>query len=192
MYNLLINFKIIPIFTSIYAYNFKGDFMSKRIMLIEIIIVSIVGTLLHFVYDWSGQNTVIGFMGAVNESTWEHLKLLFWPLFVISTYEYFAFYKNRAGFLMSRFVATVIGMLFIAVLFYSVSGIIGKSIDFFNIALYFMAVILTFFLSKIFLKNGFFESKGSNRTALILFLSFAVLFIIFTKRPPSLGIFQVP
>ena len=38
----------------------------------------VAGTLLHFVYEWFGGN-VWAVIGAVNESTWEHLKLLYFP-----------------------------------------------------------------------------------------------------------------
>ena len=44
------------------------------------IFVFALGTLLHFVYDWSWQNQIIGAFSAVNESTWEHLKLIFFPI----------------------------------------------------------------------------------------------------------------
>ena len=37
------------------------------------------GNLLHFVYDWTGQSPVVGALAAVNESVWEHMKLLTTP-----------------------------------------------------------------------------------------------------------------
>ena len=42
------------------------------------------GTLLHFVYEWSGGSALAAWFSAVNESTWEHMKLLFVPLFLFS------------------------------------------------------------------------------------------------------------
>ena len=48
------------------------------------IFVSIAGTLLHFAYDWSGQSVLLAPFSGVNESTWEHMKLFFWPMFVFS------------------------------------------------------------------------------------------------------------
>ena len=38
------------------------------------------GTLLHFLFDWTGGNAVVALFSAVNESIWEHLKLLFYPM----------------------------------------------------------------------------------------------------------------
>ena len=44
--------------------------------------VILLGNTLHFVYDWTGQARWAAFISAVNESTWEHMKLLFVPWFL--------------------------------------------------------------------------------------------------------------
>ena len=38
------------------------------------------GTILHFLYNWTGGSILVSPFSGVNESTWEHMKLLFWPL----------------------------------------------------------------------------------------------------------------
>ena len=51
-----------------------------KIKLYSIIIFLLVcglGVLSHFLYDWSGQNKIVGIISSINESTWEHLKLTF-------------------------------------------------------------------------------------------------------------------
>ena len=48
------------------------------------------GNLLHFVYQWTGESTVAGLFAAVNESTWEHMKLLAVPWVLFSLVEYIA------------------------------------------------------------------------------------------------------
>lgn len=54
--------------------------MSLKTNLFRFIFISVLGVLLHFTYEWSGDNAVVGLFSAVNESTWEHLKLLFFPV----------------------------------------------------------------------------------------------------------------
>ena len=44
------------------------------------IFTAVFGTLSHFFYDWSNENVLIGLISPVNESTWEHMKLLFFPI----------------------------------------------------------------------------------------------------------------
>ena len=51
----------------------------------SIIVISVIGTLSHFLYDFSNQNKIIGIFTSVNESTWEHIKIaltptIFWSL----------------------------------------------------------------------------------------------------------------
>ena len=48
------------------------------------IAVAILGTLLHFVYEWSGSNMIVGLFSSTNESTWEHMKLAFYPMLIFS------------------------------------------------------------------------------------------------------------
>lgn len=42
-------------------------------------VVILIGTLLHFAFGWSGRNPLVGIVAPVNESVWEHLKMVFWP-----------------------------------------------------------------------------------------------------------------
>ena len=58
--------------------------MSLKTNLFRFIFISVLGVLLHFTYEWSGDNAVVGLFSAVNESTWEHLKLLFFPFLLLT------------------------------------------------------------------------------------------------------------
>ena len=42
------------------------------------------GTILHFLYEWLDNAVWIAPFSGVNESTWEHMKLLYWPLFLFA------------------------------------------------------------------------------------------------------------
>ena len=52
------------------------------------VFTSAMGTFLHFLYDITEENTIVSLFSAVNESTWEHMKLLFFPMFVYSLFGY--------------------------------------------------------------------------------------------------------
>lgn len=41
------------------------------------------GSLLHFLYDWTGPKRFIAVISAVNESYWEHIKIAVWPVFLL-------------------------------------------------------------------------------------------------------------
>ena len=55
----------------------------------SIIFSIILGILLHFAFEWSGNNLFIATFSAVNESTWEHLKLVFFPMLITIIISYF-------------------------------------------------------------------------------------------------------
>ena len=61
--------------------------MGRKLLHWEIagfVVTGAAGPLLHFAYAWSGENSLIAAFAAVNESTWEHMKLLFVPLLVVA------------------------------------------------------------------------------------------------------------
>ena len=73
----------------------------KRFHIISFLLVSILGTLLHFTYEWSGENTFVGFFSAVNESTWDHLKLIFFPMLLTTVIGYFYIGKENENYILS-------------------------------------------------------------------------------------------
>ena len=67
---------------------------SNKILKFQIfsaIFAIILGTLLHFTFEWSGRNPFVGAFSSINESTWEHLKLAFVPMLITSIIRVFYF-----------------------------------------------------------------------------------------------------
>ncbi|MBR5543065.1 MAG: hypothetical protein IKU65_03100 [Oscillospiraceae bacterium] len=148
------------------------------------------GTLLHFLYDWTNENVFVALFSGVNESTWEHMKLLFFPLFIFAAYESF-FFKERGDFWCVKLAGIMTGLFLIPVLFYTYNGVIGKSPDWINIAIFFISAAVAFII-----ETKLFEKKKlkcrAQRLAFLLICFIAVLFIVFTFAPPALSIFRDP
>ena len=104
----------------------------------------IAGTLLHFAYDFFNEEDFVAIFSAVNESTWEHLKLLFFPVIIFAIAEYFLYGKNLSNFWTAKVTSLLAGMLSIVVMFYTYTGVIGKNIDLLNISIFVIATILTY------------------------------------------------
>ena len=68
----------------------------------------VAGTLLHFLYDWTNSR-FIALFSAVNESIWEHMKLLFFPMIVFAIFESFYFSKEYKSFWCSKLVGILLG-----------------------------------------------------------------------------------
>lgn len=96
----------------------------KKIQIFSIIITFILGTLLHFTYKLSGNNQLVGVFSAVNESTWEHLKLVFFPMLLTIITGYFYLGKDVKNYVCSKTIGIIVSMSFIIVFFYTYSGIL--------------------------------------------------------------------
>lgn len=162
----------------------NGFRLNNRI--VEFIFISVLGVLSHFAYEWSGNNRIVGMFCATNESTFEHLKLIFFPMLLLTIIEYFLYYRQDSTFLGNRFLAILCGMAFTVVAFYTSWGIIGKIIDPLNIAIYLIAIMVALKVDK---KRENATTSINNHYALIGFIIFTIMFLLFTNNPPKLGIF---
>ena len=148
------------------------------------------GTLLHFLYDWLGEAVWIAPFSGINESTWEHMKLLFWPMFIFAIVQG-RFFGERRDFWCVKLRGMIVGLGLIPIIFYTYNGAIGKSPDWLNIAIFFISAAAAYIYETRLFK---FE-KVKCRAPWLAFAALAaigLLFVIFTFRTPELGIFLDP
>ena len=148
------------------------------------------GTLLHFLYDWLGEAVWIAPFSGVNESTWEHMKLLFWPMFIYAIIQSF-FFHDREEFWCVKLKGILLGLALIPVLFYTYNGAIGKSPDWINIAIFFISAAVAYIYETRQFNNKTTICK-SPKLPITLLCVIAVLFIIFTFATPQINIFKDP
>lgn len=153
------------------------------------IIIGILGTLLHFTYDLSGENLIVGLFSPINESIWEHQKLLFYAVIFYSLFEYYLSHNKANNYLPATALGLLAGTLTIVMIFYTYTGIIGYNISFIDIALYYIGVLVFLTVKNIVIKNHFFESKTANSVALLFIVILGVLFAVFTFYPLKIPFF---
>lgn len=167
--------------------------MKKRPYLWQIIgfIFTIsLGTVLHFLYEWLENSIWISPFSSVNESTWEHLKLLFWPMFIFAIVQYF-FFKNFKNYWCVKLRGIVFGLFLIPIIFYTYNGVIGKSPDWLNIAIFIITVAIVFlYENRLFIANAL--RCKSPKLSLIILVIIAFCFVVFTFKTPMLKIFKDP
>ena len=151
---------------------------------------SLLGTILHFLYDWTNQSLIIAPFSGVNESTWEHMKLLYFPIFIFALVQsrFFKYYKN---FWNIKLLGISTGLLLIPLLFYTYNGVIGKSPDFINITIFFVSAAASYFLEWRLFKTNKVTNKHSA-LALCGICFIGILFILFTFITPKIAIFKDP
>ena len=152
-------------------------------------VTSLGGTLLHFLYDWLGKASWIAPFSGVNESTWEHMKLLFWPMLLYAVLQSF-FFRDRQDFWCVKLKSIALGLVLIPVIFYTYNGVIGKSPDWINIAIFFVCAAIAYIYEVRQLGKEMPCKHPKLALALLCFI--ATLFVIFTFATPELGIFKDP
>ena len=159
----------------------------KAYMVLGIVFVSVLGTLLHFAYDFSGGNYFVGLFTPVNESIWEHTKLIFFPMLIYTLY-----LKKKAGAeypcaASAMKFGAILGVLLIVTLFYTYSGIFGVNIAFVDIFIFYVSVVLSFYVAyKLTLSC---KADKFDFVLQIFCVLLICLFIIFTVFPPRIPLF---
>ena len=153
-------------------------------------VTSLSGTLLHFLYEWLGEPLLVAPFSGVNESTWEHMKLLFWPMLLFAVIESF-FFRDRPDFWCVKMRGILLGLILIPIIFYTYNGVIGKSPDRVNIAIFFIAAAVVYVYEARLMKKGSLDCANPHISIAILY-TVAALFVIFTFSTPHLAIFRDP
>ena len=166
--------------------------MSLKKNIIAFISIGLLGTLGHFLYEWSGDNRIVGYFFSVNESTWEHLKLLFFPTVIYSVFEYLSLKEKPENYVPAVVISLICGMTAIVVLYYTYRGILGYNVDFINIAIYYIGLILSLNKKEKIIREKSFSLNLMFWIFLIIGLIIALAFIFWTYNPLSLGIFTPP
>jgi hypothetical protein len=169
-------------------------FQKKTILRYELfgmLFISLLGGLLHFTFEWSGYQPIVGVFSAVNESVWEHLKLGFWPALLYAIIEYRQIKKETNNFFLAKTVVPYAIIAIIPLIFYSYTSITGESIFVIDILSFFVAVVIAQFLSYKLLTHKQLSNK-LEKVAILALLLLGVAFIVFTFYPPHLPIFQDP
>lgn len=168
--------------------------MKRKLQSLEILgalFVIIIGSIFHFVFEWSNQWLPLGAITPVNESVWEHLKLVFWPSVFFSIIEYFSLKSEVNNFVLSKLIAIIIAEITILVTFYSYTAIIGTEILLVDILSFIIGVILGYLVSYKLLKFRK-TPKWATILSFIAIILLGIIFVVFTYFPPEIPLFQDP
>ncbi|MDD4377419.1 MAG: DUF6512 family protein [Eubacteriales bacterium] len=157
-----------------------------------IIFTIIVGVLLHFTYDWSQGNAIVGIFSPVNESTWEHLKLLFMPFLLWAGIEYVVFGKDIKNFIPAKTISVIAGMTFIVLAFYGYMAIFNRDLLALDISIFIASVLLSYAISYFIIGSSYYTTTDavfySKLVLILLFIAFAG----FSFNAPNGELFRDP
>ena len=156
--------------------------------LFSTIFIFILGTLLHFTYNLSSNNSLVGIFSSVNESTWEHLKLIFFPMLITGIVGAIYFKEIYPNYLCVKTRGIIISMLFMVIFYYTYKGILGYDITFLNIGSFFISALICEYYTYKNINNII----CNNKLAIIILGILFLLFLIFTFYPPNINLFIDP
>lgn len=163
--------------------------LHRRLEIIGAIAVCICATPLHFVYEWSGGNFIVGLFSATNESVWEHTKLIYFPMLAYAVLEYFVLKPDFKRFLAAKAVALAFGSLAMISFYYTYTGALGIESLILDILCTFAWAALGFVISyKLYYSHYRLERYFPMFCALLVGQLAAQ--ILFTPFAPGLPLFE--
>jgi hypothetical protein len=168
--------------------------MNKKVLGWEIggfLFIGIVGALLHFTFELTNfENMVVAYFSAVNESTWEHLKMAYFPGLVFMLVEY-TYIKDEGinNYFVAKTSTLFVMPLIIALGWYAYTPFTNRSIFPLDLALFYLAVLIGQVISYKLLTAP--PLKDVYRKAAIgVFVVLLLSFSLFTFFPPEVFLFE--
>ena len=157
----------------------------KKQFLLAGVAACVLGTAAHFFYDWF-PTPLIGLFTPVNESIWEHLKLLFWPTILAGVW--LARKSGQPQRLWGAILWAVLAMppALLSVYYVLNAGFAVESLIV-DIILYYLTMAGGFYLAyRLYLRGGTEKQTGFLVMAAGLY---GLALTVFTLSAPNLPIF---
>lgn len=154
-------------------------------MWISFIVISIVGTLLHFLYEMSGHNKIAAIFAAVNESTWEHIKIALTPSFIWGLFDGFKFGMNE-NYFIAKTASLLVIVILIPLIFYTYTFITKKVVLWFDIIYFYITIFCSQYLFNYIINMnslGFIYQYIAVVLLFVLFGTYMVATLMPLKRP---------
>ena len=165
--------------------------ITKKVIFWEILtcfFIMIAGSLLHYVFDLTGGSLLLALFSPVNESSWEHYKLGFWPALLMLLIEY-RFVKDQVGnYFLAKALGILILFIMISVFFYGFRFILGGTSLALSIGSFCGGVIVSQ-AAVILIYTNWKKNPPAEKIGIALLILLPVLFAIFTFFPPKTGLF---
>jgi hypothetical protein len=158
-----------------------------------VVFIMLVASALHFAYELSGFWGPMALFGSVNESTYEHLKLFFWPglLYALVQHAYVKEFTNN--YWVAKAAALLVSPIVLIVSFYCYLGIVlpinGRGTLFASIATGLLGVVVGEFVAyRIMLSRPL--ASGIRRLGAPTLVALTIMFSTLTFFPPRMFLFE--
>lgn len=145
--------------------------------------LGVVGSLLHFLFDWTNHNRLVAVFAAVNESYWEHIKIAVWPVMLVQIALFLSGGHHNPSFIPAATIAlysipiTMVGLVF------AYKALTKRNILWIDITVFFVTIAIAQTLFVLAL-DQLRPTLATIIFAVFFLLGLIVAFGLFTLRPP--------
>lgn len=160
----------------------------RTIKIIGLIGIFILCFPFHFMYDWF-PNSLFSIFFPVNESIWEHMKLIYTSFIVYGIIDYLLLKKNKItfnNFLLQLFVVPIIGIVIFLIVFIPIYNNFGENM-LITLTLLFVVILIEQVISYYLLKLS--NIKYQNIIGIIGIIVVYIIFGYLTYKPIENKIF---
>ena len=157
---------------------------------VGMIVIAAIGTLLHFLYEMSGHNRFVAIFAAVNESTWEHIKICMTPTILWSLYDGYVYGLN-GNYLVGKALSLLTIILLIPIFFYTYTAFTKKSILVVDVICFYITVTCSQLVFNYFVNIKQLQFLYTYLSGILLFVEIGA-YMFLTFNPLKNFIFEDP
>lgn len=164
----------------------------KNWEIIGIFFIIAFGASLHFVFEWTDYWRPAALIAAVNESTWEHFKIAFWPSMIWAVIEYLFIRKEVNNFAIAKSAGFLIMPIVTAVLFYGYNAITGQHYLILDIIIFIISAITGQIISMQLLLRDKIKVNWLRKMAIAILIFMTISFSLLSYFPMRNFLFAHP
>ena len=164
--------------------------MNKKFCILNVILTFLVGFLVHYLYQWIPN--VITTIFPVNESLFEHMKLIYYSPIISSIILYLWFKKKNYlinNYVFGLIVSTVFNIIIFYLVYLPLYYEFGQSM-LVTLIIYFITICLSNYLYYLIIEIN--NSKKLNRISLVMIIVIGGILTYFTYHPLKIDFFKDP
>lgn len=153
----------------------------KKIKIINVVFLFLLSFLWHFMYNWF-PNNIFALVFPVNESIWEHMKIIYYCLLLGSVLKFYLCKKNNIkinNYYIEAMVKSLLGVIFYLIIFIPLYLWLGESMII-SIGLMLVTYIFMEFIGYKILTS---EELNINILPVIIIALGCIMFVILTFYP---------
>ena len=145
-----------------------------------------ISAIIHSLYKWF-PCTLTAIFFPVNESIWEHNKMIIFAFFIWMFIEYFKFKDKRA--IINNLVSALCCIISVMVIFIPVFFLILKTNDnvIVTLIIYFICICISQYISYKLYKD--YSLENLDKSAIVIWITLFIINAILSFYPPHLKIF---